>query len=238
MVIMMTGAFGLRCGEALALRREDVCLDTAIPKLTITGHTPGARKSPGDVYIRKQHLFLMRRMFKTGVTVRRTRGHKHGKGVRKTIAHEVHWNIPKAGHIFGSRAKASKQHLHYQAVYNAVKREAPKFAKYLAAQGKPVPPEVAKLRPHSGRATLITELMGEGMATALSMKYARHAPDSYKVHLKYGRLSLDDVKAACDALQGSRKKTEWSAMSTTALLAAQKAITKELQLRIKQKAGA
>ena len=123
-------------------------------------------------------------------------------------------------------------------MYTAVKREAPKFARYLAKEGKPVSPEVAKLRPHSGRATLITELMGEGMTTALSMKYARHAPESFKVHLKYGRLSLDDVQAACDALQGSRKKIKWSAMSTPSLLAAQKAIAHELQLRLKRKQAA
>ena len=235
MVIMMTGAFGLRCGEALALRREDVNLDLAIPKLVITGSTPGARKSPGDVYVRKQHLHLMRRMFQSGVTCLRTKGHKHGKGNRKTIKYEEHWEIPKSGYIFRSRTKATRGHLHYQAVYTAVKREAPKFAKHLAESGMPVGTDVAKLRPHSGRATLITELMGEGMVTALSMKYARHAPGSYKVHLKYGRLSLEDVKAACDVLKGSRQKTVWSTMTTPALLAAQKGITKELQLRLRKK---
>jgi hypothetical protein len=68
----------------------------------------------------------------------------------------------------------------------------------------------------------------------MSMKYARHAPDSYKVHLKYGRLTLDDVKAACDKLQSSRPKTKWSSMSTKDLLAAQHGISKELALRMKQ----
>lgn len=238
MVIMLTGAFGLRCGEALALRREDLSLHTDPPKVTITGHTPGARKSPGDVYVRKQHLGLMQSLLKTGVKVQRTIGHKYGKGPKRSVTHVVHWAVPKAGYIFQSRTKASKPHLHYQAVYNAVKREAPKFAKYLAEQGKPVARDVAKLRPHSGRATLITELMGEGLVTALSMKYARHAPGSFKVHLRYGRLRLDDVKAACDALQGSRKKTEWSTMSTTDLLAAQKGIARELQIRLKGKQGA
>jgi hypothetical protein len=174
----------------------------------------------------------MRNLFKHGVTCERTRGHKHGKGVKKTITYKEHWEVPKTGYIFQSRAKASKGHLHYQAVYSAVKREAPKFAKFLAENAHPVAPSVANLRPHSGRATLITELMGEGMVTALSMKYARHAPGSYKVHLRYGRLTLDDVKAACDALRGSRKKTQWSEMPTEGLLAAQKAIAKELQLRL------
>ena len=44
------------------------------------------------------------------------------------------------------------------------------------------------MRPHSGRAQLITELMGDGLSTAMSMKYARHAVGSVKVHLKYSRL--------------------------------------------------
>lgn len=232
LAIMFTGAFGLRCTEALALKREDICLNTSVPKLTITGHTPGAQKSPGDVYIRKQHLGQMRNLMKHGVECLRTRGHKHGKGARKTITFKQRWQVPKAGYIFRSRSKASKGHLHYQAVYTAVKREAPKFAKHLASLGTPVPPEAATLRPHSGRATLITELMGEGMVTSLSMKYARHAPGSFKVHLRYGRLTLDDVKTACDALPGSRKKTQWSTMTTQSLLAAQKAIAKELHLRL------
>ena len=102
----------------------------------------------------------------------------------------------------------------------------------LAKIGQPVTPELSKLRPHSGRATLITELMGEGMTTAMSMKYARHSPDSFKVHLKYGRLSLDDVKKACDLLPSSRPRAKWSALSTKELLAAQKGIDKELRKRL------
>jgi hypothetical protein len=40
------------------------------------------------------------------------------------------------------------------------------------------------------------------------------------------RLSLQDIKAACDGLASSRtlKKTQWSAMSMKELIAAQKAI--------------
>lgn len=233
LVIFLTGAFGLRCGEALALKREDVCLDAAIPKLIISGESPGAAKSPGEVYIRKQHMAQLRSFLKHGVESARTRGHKHGKGVRKTITYKTHFRVPSSGYIFQARAKSGSGFLHYNAVHRAVRREAPRFAKHLRDCGKPIAPEVAKLRPHSGRATLITELMGEGMATAMSMKYARHAPDSYRVHLRYGRLTLSDVKAACDALPGGRaKKTQWSSMSTSTLLAAQRAINKELELRL------
>ena len=99
-------------------------------------------------------------------------------------------------------------------------------------------PEVARLRPHSGRATLITELMGEGMTVALSMKYARHAPGSQKVHLRYGQLSLADVQAACDSLPSSqtqKKKNQWAAMSMTQLLVAQREINAELTRRSQRK---
>ena len=90
--------------------------------------------------------------------------------------------------------------------------------------------EIAELRPHSGRATLITELMGEGMTTAMSMKYARHAPGSIKVHLKYGRLTLKDVKDACDSI-GNPDGNKWSAMSTKQLLKIQGQINSVLKQR-------
>ena len=76
--------------------------------------------------------------------------------------------------------------------------------------------------------------MGEGLTTALSMKYARHAPSSYKVHLKYGRLTLQDVKQACDATKGSStKKTRypWADMSSKELLQCQKEILQEITKR-------
>ena len=59
-VIFLTGAFGLRCGEALALKRKDINLEASIPKVIITGESKGGRKSPGDVYIRKQHVNMMK----------------------------------------------------------------------------------------------------------------------------------------------------------------------------------
>ena len=117
--------------------------------------------------------------------------------------------IPKKGYLFPSRRKATRPFLHYHAVYDHVRRQAPKFLAHLQKTQWQWGTEIAKLRPHSGRATLITELMGEGLTTALSMKYARHAPSSYKVHLKYGRLALQDVRQACDATRGpSSQKTK------------------------------
>ena len=94
--------------------------------------------------------------------------------------------------------------------------------------------EIAKLRPHSGRATLITELMGEGLTTAITLKYARHAPSSYTVHLKYGRLTLQDVQQACDASGGpSSKKTKfpWADMPSKDVLRCQREILREITCR-------
>ena len=80
LAIFMTGSLGLRCSEALTLRAEHVALDGQVPKVTVMGLVPGALKSPGEVYVRKQHIQLLRQCFKTGVTAKRTRGHKYGKG--------------------------------------------------------------------------------------------------------------------------------------------------------------
>jgi integrase len=235
LAIFMTGALGLRCSEALTLKAEHVALEGQIPKITIMGLVPGALKSPGEVYVRKQHIQLLRQCFKTGVSTKRARGHKYGKGRKKTVTYTEHWLPPKDGYLFVPRdAGTKKGHMTYHAVYKHVKRQAKAFAIYLQSKGHPVGPELTKLRPHSGRATLITQLMGEGMCTAMSMKYARHAPESFKVHLKYGRLTLDDVKAACDALESSRKKTKWTALTTKELIQAKADIEKELSVRLKR----
>ena len=48
-VIWLTGALGLRCGEAVALRREDFGLDAEEPYVRAARHTKGAKKSPGYI---------------------------------------------------------------------------------------------------------------------------------------------------------------------------------------------
>ena len=228
-VIFLTGAFGLRCSEALALKREDFQLSAAIPKLTVTGEDAGARKSPGDVYIRKQHFRLLKEHLEKGIETERSIKHKHGKSKRKQVLKKEKFVVPKTGYIFKSRKGASKPYLHYHAIYDHIVKQAPLFQKHYGLGH-----DAAKLRPHSSRATVITELMGEGMIPAMSMKYARHAPGSYKVHLRYGRLTLEDVRQACDGLASSRKRTKWSTWSTKDLLKAQKDIQKELAGRMKK----
>jgi hypothetical protein len=136
--------------------------------------------------------------------------------------HKSSWFCIRAGHMWKPLTGTK------------VKREAPHFLKHLQQQGQKWGPEIAKLRPHSMRATLITELMGEGMTIGLSMKYARHQPGSQKVHLRYGQLTLQDLQSACDALPsagGQERKRQWQKMSVPQLLLAQKEITSELTRR-------
>ena len=104
---------------------------------------------------------------KNGVNVQRKRKQRRG-----SCDFEGTCEIPENSLISTSRKGAKGEHLHYHAIYAHVKRHAPRFLEYLKKSGQQWGPEVAKLRPHSGRATLITELMGEGLSTALSMKYA------------------------------------------------------------------
>ena len=49
-VIYLTGALGLRTGEALALKAEDLDMSADIPKVRVTGHDRGNRKSPGEAW--------------------------------------------------------------------------------------------------------------------------------------------------------------------------------------------
>ena len=113
------------------------------------GLVPGALKSPGEVYVRKQHIHLLRASFKTGITAKRTRGHKHGKGRAKIVTFYRALGPPKQGYIFLPNAGATKGHMTYNAVYKHVKHRAKAFAQYLKAKGHPVGPELTKLRPHS-----------------------------------------------------------------------------------------
>ena len=61
----------------------------------------------------------------------------------------------------------------------------------------------------------------------------RHAPGSVKVHLKYGQVTLRDVKKACDDLEDSagKSKYDWSRMPTRKLKTVREEIEKELKKR-------
>jgi len=73
--------------------------------------------------------------------------------------------------------------------------------------------------------------MGQGVSIAMSMKYARHAKDSYRVHISYGRLTLDDVKVEMDRKATPTKTAKWHKYTTKALLEMQASIAKELAKR-------
>ena len=66
-VLAFTGYFGLRPGEAVALKRKDLHVEGEVAKISVNGEECGA-KHPGDVYIRKRHLNWARKLVRTGLT--------------------------------------------------------------------------------------------------------------------------------------------------------------------------
>ena len=188
-LIMLTGMFALRAGEAAMLKRSDLMMDMTPPRLNIPKEK-GRGKSPGQVPIMPEQLQLLRTWIDQGVTsVRRKMLNQNGaKDVRET------YKIPEKGRLFAAKKKYKKKkvkrdHLSYHAVWDAVHTCARKFCTaYPSAAAK-----WEQLRTHSGRATKITLMMGEGIALSMSMEYARHAKNSIKTHLGYGRLTTAHV---------------------------------------------
>ena len=82
---------------------------------------------------------------------------------------------------------------------------------------------------------MITELIGEGMSTVITMKMARHKENSYKIHLRYNRLSLADVQTTCDKITVSQRGygLDYTAISTAHLKNMLEAIKGELRKRNK-----
>ena len=102
--------------------------------------------------------------------------------------------IPDKGRLFPGRGRYAKKkikrdHIGYHAVWAAVS----KLAKGFVKEQPQAATNWKKLRTHSGRATRITLLMGEGVSLAMTMQYARHAKDSIRTHLKYGKLTCSHV---------------------------------------------
>jgi len=88
-----------------------------------------------------------------------------------------------------TRKKKNKP-ITYHAVWSAVNKLAAAFAKKYPGN------DFEKIRSHSGRATAITSMMGQGVSLPMSMKFARHKPGSLRVHLNYGQLTCMDVYRA------------------------------------------
>jgi integrase len=224
-VVFLTGAFCLRMGEALALKRQDLQLDGEEPFVNVSGATAGAQKSPGKVYISAKNLKTIKAAIAKGITCKREVNSRHGVKMRKES-----YAIPPSGFLFRSRANASQKHLSYQAAYHSISALAPKFLAKLQAEGWGNSPELALIRPHSGRATSITMLMTAGLSLGVTMKWARHAAGSVKVHLRYGQLTHSDVKRAVE--QVDKQGAEWPEVSEAKTQILQKRL-----MEIKQELG-
>ena len=203
LAIWLTGEFGLRVREALCLQRTDLRTEADCPYVDVKGVIAGARKSPGRVFIRPASLKTLRQYLKSGAPLQSQPGSRSKakpaakpQCVPKSQGCCSTWLLPKSGPIFTARKKSGRGHLHYNAVYNQCLRLGPMFLKELEVDGAMCDQDVARVRPHSGRATFITQLMAEGHATSISLKAARHKPSSIKTHLRYGQLTLEDMRQA------------------------------------------
>ena len=186
-IIWLTSALACRAGEVVCLQRgrksNDIYLDGTVIDDTPTVNVRGG-KTPGRVYVRPEFVKDFRLMLKHGVITDRQVKTKHGKRTRKDV-----YMVPKSGYIFKARAKSKAKHLGYHAVWAAVEKCAKTFHKKFPGN------DLDKIRTHSGRTSAITTMLGEGVPIRLSMKIARHADASYRLHLEYAQATNLDVHA-------------------------------------------
>ena len=164
-LIELTALFALRCGEACSLMAEDFCLQAEPPYLKV-GKRPGApraRKSPGDVPISDEQVARIHELQTAGVTQTR---HKRNRYAQWEV--QDHYIMPKHGLLFPSERQArTEMPITYHAVWSAISRLAIKFDKLYPENG------FKDIRTHSGRATAITLMMGQGLPMPITMTYAR-----------------------------------------------------------------
>ena len=180
-LLTLTGMFALRCGEACMACAEDFELDHDPPRLVVRSE-PGRSKSPGDIPILPEQREIIETWMRDGVVADRSQTVNQHGGTR---VFKDHFKWPKIGRLFAGRdvcgdKRTKKDHLGYHAVYVAVRDLYDKFTQempHLAVQWQ-------RLRTHSGRATKITLLMGEGVSLSMSMRFARHAHDSIRKRLQ------------------------------------------------------
>ena len=186
-LLEFTGLFALRCGEACALKTSDLLLRANPPQLRIR-NTQGAGKSPGNVPITDEKVAYIERLRDEGASWKRTRCNRH-----KSWTVTDKYTLPTDGPLFPSnkkKRKAKKEPITYHAVWSAVNKLAKAFAKKYPGN------DFEKIRSHTGRASAITTMMGQGVSLPMSMKFARHKPGSLRVHLTYGQLTCMDVYRA------------------------------------------
>ena len=134
----LLGGFGLRCGEAIALRRCDIVLQAEVPYLAAAGHVWGAKKSPGKIYVSHAKARVLKRILKEGISVARQVKSRHGlRGRTETF------QVPEVGFIFQGRQGSAKSHLNYMAVYHSVRNMAPLLMRKHAADGAKHDPNMA-----------------------------------------------------------------------------------------------
>eukprot|EP00971_Amphidinium_carterae_P353031 6492801-Amphidinium_carterae.1 len=179
-LLEFTGLFALRCGEACKLRAADLKLASNPPHLVVRKQK-GAAKSPGVVPILPEQVKYLQDLRTEGLVWTRARRNRHQKW-----NYEDKFLLPMDGPLFPSM-KARTRSITYHGVWAAVKRLSVQFGKQYPNNG------FERIRTHSGRATAITRLMGEGVPLPMSMKFARHKPGSLRTHLMYGQLSCMDV---------------------------------------------
>ena len=104
-IIMLTGMFALRCGEACALRAEDFQLDHDPPRLIVRGE-PGSGKSPGAAPIMPEHAEILQRWMRNGLAVQRSKKKNQHGGV-KVYKDRCVW--PSSGRLFPSRGNYAEK---------------------------------------------------------------------------------------------------------------------------------
>ena len=183
-LIQFTALFALRCGEACALTASDLLMDSDPPQVRVRKQK-GSGKSPGTIPITPEKVDYVRELSNQGLSWKRKRSNRHGSW---TVTDT--YMLPEQGPLFPSTKKKrrqKKQPITYHCVWSAVDKLSKSFSKKYPGNA------FERIRSHSGRATAITTMMGQGVPLPISMKFARHKPGSLKVHLNYGQLTCMDV---------------------------------------------
>ena len=186
-LIQFTGLFALRCGEACNLTAADLKLQAFPPQIRIR-KSPGSGKSPGTIPITAEKVAYIRELQDRGISWKRKKKNRYG-----SWEVEDKFILPGQGVLFPSRKSNRKKKslpITYHAVWSAINVLSKKFDRKYPGN------DFEKIRSHSGRATAITTMMGQGVPLPLSMKFARHKPGSLRVHIAYGQLTCLDVYRA------------------------------------------
>ena len=175
-LLILAGMLALRVGEACKLKRGDFRLSFDIPVLNVSGG-----RSPGIVPIQPEERAKLSKFMKAGVKSERSIKNQYGSTIIPGL-----YVSPSKGILFPSPRNDSDL-FGVRGVTKAVKIQSGQFDKKYSCN------DFQRIRSHSGRAICFALMMGEGVPFPLSMKFARHAQGSLKIHLGYGRLTVVDI---------------------------------------------